>query len=114
MKKHLAIVLSAALILGLTACNSGSTTDTSSESTENTTDITTEASDSSQIDPEVQRGVTLGLVNADYLEDPTVPATTADLEDMGAKILELRGAEASVLTKWSYRTKCVDKNRLQP
>ena len=100
MKKHLAIVLSAALILGLTACNSGSTTDTSSESTENTTDTTTEASDSSQIDPEVQRGVTLGLVNADYLEDPTVPATTADLEDMGAKILELRGAEAPVITKW--------------
>lgn len=100
MRKYLAILLSVTLVLGLSACSLSNNTEASSEATENTEAVTTEAPEPAQVDPEVQRGVTLGLVSADYLDDPTAPATTADLEDMGAKILELRGAEAPVITKW--------------
>lgn len=100
MRKYLAILLSATLVLGLSACSLSNNTEASSEATENTEAVTTEAPEPAQVDPEVQRGITLGLVSADYLDDPTAPATTADLEDMGAKILELKGAEAPVITKW--------------
>ena len=100
MRKYLAILLSATLVLGLSACSLSNNTEASSEATENTEAVTTEAPEPAQVDPEVQRGITLGLVSADYLDDPTAPATTTDLEDMGAKILELKGAEAPVITKW--------------
>ena len=105
MSKYLAILLSATLVLGLSACGISNNTEVSSEATESTASeateaVTTEAPEPVQVDPEVQRGVTLGLVSADYLDDPNAPATTTDLENMGAKILELRGAEASVIAKW--------------
>lgn len=105
MSKYLAILLSVTLVLGLSACGLSNNTEVSSEATESTASeateaVTTEAPEPVQVDPEVQRGITLGLVSADYLDDPTAPATTADLENMGAKILELRGAEAPVITKW--------------
>lgn len=105
MSKYLAILLSATLVLGLSACGISNNTEVSSEATESTASeateaVTTEAPEPVQVDPEVQRGITLGLVSADYLDDPNAPATTTDLENMGAKILELRGAEASVIAKW--------------
>ena len=105
MSKNLAILLSATLVLGLSACGISNNTEVSSEATESTASeateaVTTEAPEPVQVDPEVQRGITLGLVSADYLDDPNAPATTTDLENMGAKILELRGAEASVIAKW--------------
>lgn len=105
MSKYLAILLSATLVLGLCACGISNNTEVSSEATESTASeatevVTTEAPEPVQVDPEVQRGITLGLVSADYLDDPNAPATTTDLENMGAKILELRGAEASVIAKW--------------
>lgn len=105
MSKYLAILLSATLVLGLSACGISNNTEVSSEATESTASeateaVTTEAPEPVQVDPEVQRGITLGLVSADYLDDSNAPATTTDLENMGAKILELRGAEASVIAKW--------------
>ena len=67
MRKYLAILLSVTLVLGLSACSLSNNTEASSEATENTEDVTTEAPEPAQVDPEVQRGVTLGLVSAEGL-----------------------------------------------
>lgn len=53
------------------------------------------------LDPEVQRGITLGLVSKDYLGKASALATTKEAEDLFAKILKKKGASAAKIKKWN-------------
>ena len=53
------------------------------------------------LDPEVQRGITLGLVSKDYLKNPSAMSTTKEAEDILAKILKKKGASSSKIKKWN-------------
>ncbi len=119
-KKFTALLLAAALVMGLTACNSGNKLSQSpeesvnTESTQETEETVTEPEETQEsaeqvIDPEVLRGLTLGLVEADYLDEPDLPGTTEDLKKMITKILEKRGAGEDKISEWEQLATGTDR-----
>lgn len=106
--------------MGLTACNSGNEPSQSTEgsvnteSTQETEETVTEPEETQEsaeqvIDPEVLRGLTLGLVEADYLDEPDLPGTTEDLKQMITKILEKRGAGEDKISEWEQLATGTDR-----
>ncbi len=119
MKKRIAMAMCVVLLVGITGCTSKEKVTekfTTTESTkEDTTEVTeavnteTEPEEEVMIDPESERGVTLGIVSEEYLKEANEWATTADLEDMVSSILTLKGADIGVVDEWQKTATGTDR-----
>lgn len=55
----------------------------------------------SKLDPEIKRGVTLGLTSKKYLNKSTQKVTTMELKKMFTKVMKKRGATSAQVKKWN-------------
>lgn len=62
---------------------------------------TTNAATKTTLDPEVQRGITLGLVSKSYLKTPKKYATTKEAKSLFATLMKKKGASAAKIKKWN-------------
>lgn len=101
IRKIMVLMLCGAFVCGTVACGTDQKQEQVTEvRMDSETTESTEVTETVTIDPEVMRGVTLGLVDASYLDYAEAWGTTEDIEKMVSKILELRGAGEDKITEW--------------
>ena len=86
IKKHIATVMCLVMILCLVNSVPIKAANTSSYS---------------KLDPEIKRGVTLGLTSKKYLNKSTQKVTTMELKKMFTKVMKKRGATSAQIKKWN-------------